>query len=375
MTRPPRSRRSFVGGVSAGFLGFFSGCIGRVPFNDEEDPDTQVQDTNETYEHEPHTEFPPAEEADNETTQVESAQVEEEPLGPPEHGAVVFSYDDGPIQDYTQAFPVHQEFDAPATTAIVTNWIGRQDFMGTDWLTRRQIRELSDAGWEVISHTHTHATIAAYDLTADAAPEDTRVYVTRNRLGQVQHREVEVADGERAVRVSVAGRGQDESGQFVRFEQPLGEGFAAGEAVIRYPEEFVRHELSEPKRILEHYGFEVSGFVAPYDDYDAWARQFVPEYYDGVLNANHGSRINPPEGFDPLETQRGYFIEFLNDPHEVQDDLSEIAHSGGLGVFAAHTFKDEVTPERIRQVLEWIDERDIEVLTFQDAIRRYTTSE
>jgi peptidoglycan/xylan/chitin deacetylase (PgdA/CDA1 family) len=90
----------------------------------------------------------------------------------PDGGAVVFVYDDGPMEDYTQAFPAHQAFDAPATTGIVSEWIGLEAFMDNDWMDVDHLETLVDAGWEIASHTTAHTSLASFELveSADITP-------------------------------------------------------------------------------------------------------------------------------------------------------------------------------------------------------------
>lgn len=286
------------------------------------------------------------------------------------NGAVVFVYDDGPIEDYTQAFPAHQKFDAPASTGIVTDWIGREDFMGTDWMDVEHLRELEDAGWEILSHTTEHTALGSFELTVDVAPEDGRIYPTRNRHGYFRGKDLEVTDGERTVRRTVADYGTDDRGPYIDLDEPLGAAFAAGETVERYPKDHMEEFLAESKRELESYGFEVDGVLCPYDSCDEWTVEFVREHYEANANANHGSRINDPDEYDPHETNRDYFIEFTA-REEVESDLDEIAARDALGVIGAHTFKEEVTEARIYETLQWIDDRGIEVITLREAASRF----
>ncbi len=287
----------------------------------------------------------------------------------PENGAVVIVYDDGPIEDYTQALPAHREFDAPAVTGVVTEWIGREDHLGTDRMTLAQLEELAEAGWEIASHTTDHTAVGTAALRADTAPGDARLYPDHVRHGFHGGLAVEVADGDRTVRKRVAGHGSDGTGAYVELEEGVSEAFPAG-SVLRYPPEHVRSTVAESKGELEGLGFDVETFLAPYDVFDTYSRPFVAERYGGVLNARPGSPINDPEGFDPLRTRRDYFVEYTT-PAAVRGWLDEVADRGALGVIGAHTFKAEVTTERIRETLAWIDERGIEVLTMREALDIY----
>ncbi|ELY99701.1 polysaccharide deacetylase [Natrialba chahannaoensis JCM 10990] len=287
-------------------------------------------------------------------------------------GAVAFVYDDGPIEDYEQAFPVHQEFDVPASAGIVTEWIGREDFNGTDWMTVEQIAELEDAGWEIMSHTTDHTALGTFDLVEDAGPDDTRVYPEQRNHGFHHGHDVEVTDGETSVRRTVVDSNTDDIGGYLEFDEPLGESFAAGEAVERYPEDVMDDFLGRSKQELKNHGFEVDTLLAPYDIVDEWAIEHAREYYDGIANVNPGSMHNDPDAFDPLDTNRDYFIEFTT-PEAVQRELDQLAANEDLGIIGAHTFKEEVTADRIRETLEWVEERDLEVVTFRELIRAAAT--
>lgn len=368
MTRRSTRRRFLEKAGIVGLTGSVAGCIGAA----EEDPETTT-DTNSDNpprygdgladSDEPHEDIPPDSEEDKEEAN--------EALTPPDNGAVVFVYDDGPIQDYTQAFPVHQEFDAPASTGIVTEWIGRKDFMSNDWMDVDHLEELADAGWEIVSHTTEHTALGTFELVADADPSADRIYPEHFRHGYHHGKNLEVTNGDRTVVRTVVDHGSDDTGYYIDLDDPVGEVFPAGETIVRYPEQQMHEALAASKRTLERLGFEVDTLLAPYDNFDAYSMEFVPEYYAGVANATHGTRINAVDGFDPYQTHRDYFIEFT-DRTSVKQDLDAIAERGALGVFGAHTFKDDVTPERIRETLEWIDARDIEVLTLRDAIERFT---
>lgn len=313
-------------------------------------------------------------ERDNESERDEETEretVDEAPPELPDNGAVVFVYDDGPVEDLTQAFPAHQEFDAPATTGIVSNWIGREDFMDNDWMDVDHLETLTDAGWELASHTTFHGALATADLVEDAEPTATRVYPSSPHHGYFRNRELEITDGDDAVRRTVVDAGEDAVGRYIELDEELGVSFAADETVERYPADVMDALLGDSKRELESLGFEIDTLLAPYDRFDEWALEFAEKYYDGIANARPKSRINEPDGFDPYWTRRDYFIEFTT-PDAVERDLDVVAEKGVLGVLGAHTFKDEVDEEGIRRTLEWVDERDIEVLTLRDAIPKMT---
>lgn len=348
MNKSAFSRRRIL---SLGAIGIasFAGCVGssdngsKETSNDESSNDEM--------------------DSDNET---DPDPEKSESKGLPEKGAVVFVYDDGPMKDYTQAFPAHQAFDAPATTGIITERIGLQNYNGHDWMGVKQLKELEAAGWEIASHTTEHSVVGTYELVEDADPGDDRVYPEEIRHGYWTSKDLEITDGEITVTRTIVGYDEDDLGQYIELDESLDESFTRGETVTRFGEEAMHEALGESKRKLESLGFEIDSFLAPYDNFDDYSRKFAREYYNGIANAEHGSRINDPDEFDPFYTYRDYFIEFSS-PDSVKADLDEIADQGALGVFGAHTYKEEVTEERIYEALEWVDERGIEVLTLRKA--------
>lgn len=285
----------------------------------------------------------------------------------PENGALVVVYDDGPIEDVEEALPVHEEFDVPATAGIVSEWVGRSSYMGTDELDR-----LVDAGWEIASHTREHTTVGAFRLVHEVLPDDRRVKAEGYRHGHHEGKTVEISNGRVSTRHTVTGLAGEPGDRWIEFEEPVGRHYRPGESEIRYPPEEMRDMLQGSKADLEEMGYEVETLLAPYDIYTGWSDLFVPDVYEGVANATHGSRVNSLDGggFDPYSTRRDYFAEFSSE-ESVLRDLDTIAEEGALGVVGGHTHKEEVTPADIRSFLSAVEERGIEVVTLREAIERY----
>jgi peptidoglycan/xylan/chitin deacetylase (PgdA/CDA1 family) len=74
---------------------------------------------------------------------------------------VVITFDDGDASVYTHAFPIMRELGFSGVNYLVFNYVGTEGYLNVD-----QLKELSLAGWEVGSHTMTHA-----DLTKSQAVE------------------------------------------------------------------------------------------------------------------------------------------------------------------------------------------------------------
>lgn len=65
---------------------------------------------------------------------------------------ITFAFDDGCQSTYDKAFPILEKYSYPATAFIITSFVGESGYM-----TIEQILDLADNGWEIGSHTVSHA--------------------------------------------------------------------------------------------------------------------------------------------------------------------------------------------------------------------------
>ncbi len=68
---------------------------------------------------------------------------------------VLITFDDGNLDNYTNAYPLMQAYGFTGVLYIVGNYIGVDNY-----LSAAQIKEMARAGWEIGSHTMNH-----HDLT------------------------------------------------------------------------------------------------------------------------------------------------------------------------------------------------------------------
>jgi len=94
--------------------------------------------------------------------QIVDARAGRAPLPP---RAVLLTFDDGYSSTYTRVFPLLQQFNYPATVALVTHWMeqppgsqvtyGESSLPRENFLSWKQVREMQASGLiEFISHTH-----------------------------------------------------------------------------------------------------------------------------------------------------------------------------------------------------------------------------
>lgn len=91
--------------------------------------------------------------------------------GPPPPGLAAVSFDDGLRNNLTTAMPILRQLRIRATVYVPTDWIGGENpwigaGAGSEILSKTDVRELVAEGWEVGSHTLSHADLSLLDYAA-----------------------------------------------------------------------------------------------------------------------------------------------------------------------------------------------------------------
>lgn len=71
---------------------------------------------------------------------------------------VVITFDDGYVDNYTNAFPILEKYEYTATVFMVSSYID-----GKGFLSWSQLKELAASGWEIEGHTITHPYLSKVD--------------------------------------------------------------------------------------------------------------------------------------------------------------------------------------------------------------------
>jgi peptidoglycan/xylan/chitin deacetylase (PgdA/CDA1 family) len=85
---------------------------------------------------------------------------------------IILTFDDGSESIFTNALPIMQKYNFTGTAYIVYNYVGIQNYMNPD-----QIRELYASGWEIGSHSLSHA-----DLTQRSDRQMDEIVESRRKL-------------------------------------------------------------------------------------------------------------------------------------------------------------------------------------------------
>jgi peptidoglycan/xylan/chitin deacetylase (PgdA/CDA1 family) len=279
-------------------------------------------------------------------------------------GQLVFVYDDGPMTDYTKAFPVHQAEDAPACVGAVPTRVREDD--GS--LDEAHLTEMEQAGWEIAAHTVNHQAVSSIDIVADVSRGDRTIQVESDLHGSQPGNTILITDGDNEERATVTGTGTNETGDYLELADPVERPYStADDAYERLTDDVLREEIVGSKAQLEEMGLQIDNFVFPYGRHDEVSVEMVKEHYHGIANYDFDG-LNPGFGIDPYRIGRTYYRKDELTETELTDFLDTVAEDDLLGMFAGHTWYDDLTEDRIRFAIREAKARGIEVVTLREAL-------
>lgn len=105
---------------------------------------------------------------------------------------LVITFDDGYLDNYTNAAPILREMGLPASFFIATGFIGTQHVPFWDeelpfrpsWMTWDQVKALADMGFEIGAHTDTHVDLGKVDAGRARSEIETSKHKLERELGR-----------------------------------------------------------------------------------------------------------------------------------------------------------------------------------------------
>ena len=112
-------------------------------------------------------------------------------LAEPAGKHAVITFDDGYADNFTNALPVLEKFNAPATVFVITGDVGGRrvvwreagEDLPADLLDWDKLARLQRQGWEIGSHAHRHIHLARYDETEQQSVIEKSLVEIKNNLG------------------------------------------------------------------------------------------------------------------------------------------------------------------------------------------------
>ncbi|WP_266081909.1 polysaccharide deacetylase family protein [Haladaptatus caseinilyticus] len=286
------------------------------------------------------------------------------------NGKLVFTYDDGPIKDFTHTYQkAHRKEGVPGCSAVPAASVGQNEK-----LSAAQLRTLEDAGWEIMSHSARHRALGDIEITRDIDPADQKLYVKTNVHGKIPDDTLIVSDGSESTTVTVAGNGSDDHGEFVKLDSPVGQAFTASDGVTeRYTDDILRYALGESRQQLEQHGVTVTNIVMPYGGYGKRTQELAGEYYTAVANGGLAiggrAQIHQANTIQLPHLSRAMFRQGEMTEAELGTFLDKVATADTLGILGGHSWwQERLPPSRIRMAIQMAKDRNIDIVTLRDAL-------
>jgi len=292
---------------------------------------------------------------------------------------LTFSFDDGHISNYTVAFPVLQRNNLVGTLSAVSDWT----LPGSDdRISPSQLRIMQDAGWEIASHSKTHARLNALPQTYrqevivdwKKVSATQQVYSTEYAYTLLPH----VLLNEKALQQKYSLKAvaslpgsyfyNDETGTIylhtLQSDDPSGHTIRTNSA---------ERELDASKKELSAMGLDINNFIIPYSQWPQSKRGIASKYYDSVSSAyNHGYMNDiPPENPYALARRPVY------DSTSVEEIKSWVTDAIDEGKWLILMFHHIDTGENcyswpkdsLQVFTDWVETQKISVVTIEQGLR------
>lgn len=271
---------------------------------------------------------------------------------------VIISYDDGNSTDYTVAYPLHKEAGVVAEVCVIT---GRIDSSG--YLTKKQLQELQEAGWEIVSHSRNHNPLCDSFLIRPALAGDKAIYVEHAYRFQ-KNADCILGRGDKAERVRVS----YSSGNCLHMEEELSLKHGKYES-FRISEALLQEEVSGSKNDLLGLGLKVRNFTYPYNAFSEWSVKCIEKHYETAraerLIPILGGWLNKciRSGLNRHFLHSFSFEDNMITERDIVNIFDKIRNKGVVCIFYAHSSSKSFNIDLLKFIFKKAKERNITFAT------------
>jgi len=287
-----------------------------------------------------------------------------------EFPAIIIMYDDGHIQDYTEAFPIHQKYNIPGVSAVNPGTLGKINRLDTGHLII-----MEQNGWEIANHGHYHAALIYNSVTQTPKKGDDRLYVNNSYLVEPNYNYTlfnTKTNFEEIIEIDKITT-DNEGNQYLKLDNPLSRDYPLNQTYIMLTKEAMNNEIVTSNEMLTKLNIDVETFVYPYNGYIKPAVNIVKENYQ---LARGGRRMGEsfPEAFINTKPLDKYFLKGVSfENHLLPADkleilLEKVVEKEGLLIMYAHTNHKNFKTDRLIKIIEKGKKLDIEFITFSDLL-------
>lgn len=294
---------------------------------------------------------------------------------------LVISYDDGPLQDYTVAFPIHKQYGVPGELSITSGAITGEynPFTFGAVMSIEQIREMRDWGFEIAGHGQSHMRLGSGSVASPASSGSTEIYPSVDPSTQQQNFPYKVYLWNRnsGVEETVTITGLTADGKGYTLETPLENGFPVNYTFYSMHEETLDKEIKGCFDDLLEMGIPATHYSYPYNDSSFYSRRVIKKYFNSarqgflstlatnniILPNNSGTPINMYNitSHAQLAGKTTTYIDGL---------LDDLVATNGFAMTFEHTWAT-FYPERLEYIFQQCELKGVEVTTRSKALERF----
>ena len=291
---------------------------------------------------------------------------------------VVFTLDDGTEEDYTLFKDFAEISLGGIKPTVYTNRLDNRQGA----LTKEQILELHELGWEFGSHTKDHVFLNAvrgrgafaqnsntitincpYDYSLTNSVDNYTFITIREDGSRTKKEDVKV--------VSISPRNPDDTA-IITLATPLKHDYNS--PIVRLSDYTIKEQLEYIPRQLLEIGVPCHHFAYPYGEAYSEVRKIVPKFFlSGRGAKSTGTSINGgvEKGIEnPLDT---YYLDCVDLPNmstsDIDSSLEKIKQTNGMSIFLIHSRWLDQSRDKAIYIYNKCKDLDIEIMSLGEALQ------